>query len=146
MTDVAFHFNLPDKLGYACRLLRKAVGAGSQVIVTGEPHVLQQLDQLLWTFAPLEFIPHCWADASEAMLSRTPVVLQADLQVSVHQDVLVSLHPDVVPGFERFARLIELVGPDDADRQMARLRWKRYQEQGYTITRHDVAAKSAAAQ
>ena len=26
MTEVAFHFNAPDKLGYACRLLRKAVG------------------------------------------------------------------------------------------------------------------------
>ena len=34
MTDVAFHFNAPDKLAYACRLLRKAVGSGSRVVNT----------------------------------------------------------------------------------------------------------------
>ena len=34
MTEVTFHFNAPDKLGYACRLLRKAVGKGANVIVT----------------------------------------------------------------------------------------------------------------
>ena len=28
MTEVDFHFNAPDKLGYACRLLRKAVANG----------------------------------------------------------------------------------------------------------------------
>ena len=30
MTEVAFHFNAPDKLGYACRLLRKAVATGAR--------------------------------------------------------------------------------------------------------------------
>ena len=35
MTEVAFHFNAPDKLGYACRLLRKAVGTGARVLDLG---------------------------------------------------------------------------------------------------------------
>ena len=37
MTDVAFHFNVPDKLGYACRLLRKAHAAGGSVGVVAAP-------------------------------------------------------------------------------------------------------------
>ena len=36
MTEVAFHFNAPDKVAYACRLLRKAVGSGARVVVTAE--------------------------------------------------------------------------------------------------------------
>ena len=31
MTEIAFHFNAPDKLAYACRLLRKAVASGARV-------------------------------------------------------------------------------------------------------------------
>ena len=38
MTEVAFHFNVPDKLGYACRLLRKAYAAGGPVgVVAAQP-------------------------------------------------------------------------------------------------------------
>ena len=33
MTEISFHFNVPDKLAYACRLLRKAVNAGNKVVV-----------------------------------------------------------------------------------------------------------------
>ena len=31
MTEITFHVNTQDKVGYACRLLRKAWGAGSKV-------------------------------------------------------------------------------------------------------------------
>jgi hypothetical protein len=37
MTEIAFHFNVPDKLAYSCRLLRKAYLSGARVVVTGEP-------------------------------------------------------------------------------------------------------------
>jgi DNA polymerase III subunit chi len=48
---------------------------------------------------------------------------------------------DAVPdGFEAFERLIEVVTPDDADRQQARERWKHYAARGYNITRHDLGA------
>ena len=33
MTEVAFHFNAPDKRSYACRLLRKAYLRGARVLV-----------------------------------------------------------------------------------------------------------------
>ncbi|MBP7958348.1 MAG: DNA polymerase III subunit chi, partial [Ottowia sp.] len=56
MTDVAFHFNVPDKLGYACRLLRKAHAAGGSVGVVAAPVVLQELDARLWSFSALDFV------------------------------------------------------------------------------------------
>jgi DNA polymerase-3 subunit chi len=142
MTEVAFHFNVPDKLGYACRLLRKATGAGSRVVVTGEPEQLRSLDTELWTFSPLEFIAHCHAAAAEAeVVAASPVVLADTARGAPHQEVLVNLGEGVPEGFERFERLIEVVTQDEGDRQQARRRWKHYADRGYAITRHDLAAR-----
>jgi len=77
MTEIAFHFNAPDKLAYACRLLRKAVSSGAQVVVTGEPASLSALDTQLWTFAALEFVPHCRADSPVEQRLASPVILSA---------------------------------------------------------------------
>ena len=146
MTEVAFHFNVPDKLAYACRLLRKATGAGSKVVVTGESQQLRTLDTELWTFSALEFIPHCHAASADAqVLSASPVVLADTPRGTPHQEVLVNLGEGVPDGFERFERLIEVVSQDDGDRQRARARWKHYADRGYAIQRHDLAQRESGA-
>jgi DNA polymerase-3 subunit chi len=138
MTGVEFHFNAPDKVGYACRLLRKAVGKGAKVVVTGEPALLRELDTALWTFSPLEFVPHCHgASAGPAVLAASPVVLSEAAHTAPHQQVLVNLGPAVPEGFERFERLIEVVTGEEADRAQGRRRWKHYADRGYAIARHD---------
>jgi DNA polymerase-3 subunit chi len=140
MTEVAFHFNAPDKVGYACRLLRKACGTGARVVVTGAPDVLKDLDVTLWTFSPLEFIPHTYgAASSERAQARTPVILADSARSAPHQEVLVNLGSSVPDGFERFERLIEVVTVADDDRLQARRRWKHYADRGYAIVRHDLA-------
>ena len=50
MTEVSFHFNVPDRAEYTCRLLRKATRQGARVTVTGPGDVLSGLDRALWTF------------------------------------------------------------------------------------------------
>jgi len=140
MTEVAFHFNAPGKLEYACRLLRKAYGTGARVVVTGAAPLLQELDVNLWTFSPLEFVPHCLgARQGERVQARSPIVLSESPRAAPHQQVLVNLGVSVPDGFERFERLIEVVTRDDDDRQLARQRWKHYADRGYSIVRHDLA-------
>ncbi len=143
MTEVAFHFNVGDKVAYACRLLRKAVGGGAKVIVTGGPQALRQLDTTLWTFSPTDFVPHCQSTAQPALVQASAVILADSVQAVPHSQVLLNLGEFVPDGFERFERLIEIVGVDDADRQGARNRWKHYADRGYAITRHDLAQKGA---
>ena len=148
MTEIAFHFNAPDKLAYACRLLRKAVSSGAQVVVTGDAARLNSLDTQLWTFAALEFVPHCRADSPVEQRLASPVILSADLHDQTalpHHQVLVNLGHEVAPGYERFERVIEVVTLDDADRQWARQRWKHYADRGYSITRHDLKLKETSA-
>jgi DNA polymerase-3 subunit chi len=148
MTEIAFHFNAPDQLAYACRLLRKAVSSGAQVVVTGEAARLNALDTQLWTFAALEFVPHCRADSPTEQRLASPVILAPDLNqppALPHHQVLVNLGQEVAPGYERFERVIEIVTLDDADRQFARQRWKHYADRGYSITRHDLKLKETSA-
>lgn len=144
MTELAFHFGAPDKIAYACRLLRKAVGSGARVVVIGDPDQLQVLDEALWSLTPTDFVPHCLADAPAMLRKYSPVILSAGWDaVEQEHDVMVNLADQVPQGFDTFARLIEVVSLDPEDRSAARERWRFYSSQGYAIQRHDLALKSA---
>ena len=146
MTEIFFHFNAPGKVAYACRLLRKAVNGNARVVVAGDAHVLGQLDTALWTFSPLDFIPHCFDDAGAGMVGASPVVLERGkvrVPGGLRSQILVNLGAQVPEGFERFERLIELVGTDDDDRIIARDRWKYYAHRGYALKSHDVVTPTA---
>lgn len=143
MTAVAFHFNVPDRRAYACRLLRKAYLSGARVAVTGEAALLDELDRLLWTFQPLEFVPH-WrgaeADALPGRLRETPVLLLERHSPALGHDVLVNLGHEVPSGWQQYRRVIEIVSRDEFDRDRARARWRSYGAAGASIERHEVAS------
>lgn len=144
MTEVAFHFNAPDKLEYACRLLRKAVANSAQIVVAGDSQLLNALDSALWSFFPNSFIPHCTWQASEETLSFSPVVLVMSDELPgtlPHHHVLLNLGHELLKGFEAFERIIEIVTHDEHDKALARKRWKHYADRGYPLQRHDVGAK-----
>lgn len=139
MTEIAFHFNVPDKLAYSCRLLRKAYLSGASIAVTAEPEVLAELDLLLWSFSSSEFVPHCSSSASVTTLATTPIVLSASLADCSRHEVLVNLGQGIPAGFEAFERLIELVALSPDDVLAGRSRWKHYSARGYGMKRHDLA-------
>lgn len=139
MTQVDFHFNAPDKLQYACRLIRKIYRAGKPVVVACEDADQRDtLDQLLWTFSARDFIPHVCTD--DPLADSTPVLLGIDCAQAPHHEVIVNLGRTTPSGFGRFARLIEVVAADEEDRSQARERWRHYRDRGYPMTRHDLSA------
>lgn len=144
MTAIEFHVNAPDKVGFACRLLRKAVGRGARLLVTGEPELLRELDVALWTFSAVDFVPHCYgAAAGPAVLAASPVILADTAREAPNPQVLVNLGSRVPDGFERYERLIEVVTTAEADLQHGRRRWKHYADRGYALVKHDLAARAA---
>jgi DNA polymerase III subunit chi len=145
VTEVSFHFNVPDRLGYACRLLRKAVRRGARVVVSAPDDVLARFDKQLWVFEPLDFVPHVHARSGQppgARLRETPVWLSEQVHDVPHHDVLLNLGDTLIEGFESFARVIELVSQDGEDRQAGRARWKHYRDRGYELRKHDVAEEA----
>jgi DNA polymerase-3 subunit chi len=76
------------------------------------------------------------------MQQKCPVLLAEQVDLArVQKQVLVNLGGTVAAGFEKFERVIEVVSVDERDRDLARLRWKYYTEQGYTIKRHDLTLR-----
>jgi DNA polymerase III subunit chi len=143
MTEVSFHTGVLDLHGYACRLVRKAVRTGATVVVSAPSDTLRRFDQALWSFEPLEFIAHAMVRAGqpiEPRLARTPVWLVPPGATPPSSDVLVNLGCDVVPGFEAYRRVIEIVGTEPAQAQAARQRWRCYKEAGHAVTHHEVSA------
>jgi DNA polymerase-3 subunit chi len=63
MTQVDFHFNVPSRMAYVCRLLRKVVYSGHRVLVLLPHDQLDALDGALWSFSQEDFIAHARCEA-----------------------------------------------------------------------------------
>ena len=143
MTEVAFHFNAPDKLAYACRFARKLVRSDRRLVITAPQPVLDLLDVMLWRTGAQDFIAHGGSDSPGEVLDASPVLLLADPQQAAVREVLLNLGQEVPAGFGSYQHLIEVVSADDeGDRQQARQRWRHYAGRGYAIARHDLVLKS----
>jgi DNA polymerase-3 subunit chi len=138
MTRIDFYSNAESKLQVACQLAAKAFKERTPVVVYApDQGTARSFDRLLWTYQAIGFVPHCLA--SDALSSETPVVIAFDDAEAAHCRVLINLHSDSPPAFSRFERLIEIVGTDEDDRQLARGRFRFYRDRGYEIHHHDLA-------
>jgi DNA polymerase-3 subunit chi len=141
MTRVDFYFNAADRLQGACRLAGKAAAQGTRLLIyTPEPETRQRIDRLLWTWPATGFVPHC--AAGDPLAPETPVLLDGGTDAAPDCDIVLNLGADAPPGFERFERLLEIVGRDDAERQQARGRYRFYRERGYRIADHDLGGEA----
>lgn len=141
--EVAFHFNAPDKMVYASRLLRKAYLKGARVLVLARPQDAAALDQLLWTMAAVEFVPHCRTDASPTVRALSPICIASGAPPEpLAADVLINIGDEMPSDYHRFGRVIEVVSLDESDRRQARERWRQYQATGLEPQRHDLKASA----
>ncbi len=125
------------RLRLACRLAEKAFRQGHSVYVHADSDVLvQQLDELLWTFRDESFLPH--------EINRGPDTYPAPIQIGnvddpqVDPDMLINLAADVPSFFGRFKRMAELVDADPDVRTASRERFRYYKERGYPLQTHRV--------
>jgi DNA polymerase-3 subunit chi len=141
MTRVDFHSKVPDKISYACRLVRKARAADMKVVVfAADAAQISALDDAMWTFSEQDFLPHVMA--GDELAAVTPVILTTDVgQALPHHQVLVNLSRETPAYFARFERLFEIVSTDESDLLAGRERYRQYQQRGYPLT-HFVAEKS----
>src|SRR5206468_254 len=93
VTEIDGHYNMPDKLGYACRLLRKAVGVhGARLVVVADAALLDAIDLALWKLAPSDFVAHCRSDDPPYIVQRSPVVLADSTEAALpDRPILVNL-------------------------------------------------------
>ncbi|MES2261917.1 MAG: DNA polymerase III subunit chi [Pseudomonadota bacterium] len=141
MTRIDFHSNVPDKIAYACRLVRKAYAARNRIVLLADDAAqLAELDAALWTFSDTDFLPH--VAAGDALAGETPIILtERDDAVLPHTELLINLSRRAPAQFTRFQRVIEVVSSEESDAAAGRKRYIAYKQQDYQPT-HFVANKS----
>ncbi|MDB5916166.1 MAG: polymerase subunit chi [Massilia sp.] len=146
MTRIDFHTNILDKLSYACRLTRKAYGAGGKLVLLAEDAVqAATLNEALWTVSETDFLPHVMP--GDALAAQTPIIVtwigndaDSDGAGLPHGDMLVNLTRRTPANVDRFERVFEIISTDEDDAAAGRKRYLDYKKKSYPLT-HFVAGK-----
>jgi DNA polymerase-3 subunit chi len=138
VTTIDFYFNAGDPLQVACRLAAKVLGQGKRMLVHApEPELATRIDRMLWTWPAIGFVPHC--AVHDPLAADTPVLIGAGDESPFDCQVLLNLGQQCPPNFERFDRLLEVVGAGEEERSAGRERYRFYLDRGYKIANHDLA-------
>ena len=138
MARIEFHFNAPALVPYACRLLRKVHARGLRAQVVGHATTLALLDEALWTFSALDFLPHCGPQASPVELQASSALLSEVPDTRWHRQVLINLGESPLQAIDGFERIIDVVTVDELHRSQGRERWRHYTRLGHELIRHDL--------
>ncbi len=134
MTQVSFYSGSDDKLKTACRLCAKATQQEMKVMIySPDDAMIDQLDELLWTFSAGSFVPHCRMSDDEKVIDMTPVILSNQIHAGNHFDVLLNLDRQPPSQLDQFERIIEIADNSEEDKLAARERYRFYKEAGFEI-------------
>lgn len=124
---------------FACRLVEKAWGRGMRChINAATPDQAERLDDLLWTFRDISFIPHARNTVADDSAQRLAAIIGSGDEPAIQSDVLINLSPEVPAFFSRFERVAELVDNDGDRRKAGRERFRYYRDRGYPLESHNI--------
>ncbi len=140
MTRVSFYVtnsqSLQARLLLACKLLEKAhKQALNTYIHLDTDSSCQQLDELIWTYSDLSFIPHSIAPTQD---KETRVQLGFDFEPMENCDFLINLSNEIPEFFPRFVRLAEILDQETQILQAGRQRYRFYRDRGYNVDYHSL--------
>ena len=116
------------------KLLEKAVAAGYRVLLVGEnDHQLEKLDQLLWTYDPDSFLPHGTIKGGSS--EKQPILINSNFESPNGANLLAIINGAMSDKTEQFDRIIDMFdGKDQQAVENARNRWKKYKDQGHSLS------------
>jgi DNA polymerase III subunit chi len=124
-----------DPLLLVCELAKKSFESGqSTLILARSMEQAEQLDEKLWEFDELAFIPHQIAGDDDDAI--TPVLIAAPDAKPADRNLVINLRDDCAPGL--FERVLEVVPADEDQRAGSRQRWKTYQHAGFEVKKFDM--------
>ena len=140
MTRIAFYVgqsnNLQARLLLACKLVEKAFAQNMQVYIhTDQSSTSARLDELLWTYSDLSFIPHAIVPNTDKGLK---VLIGHDDHAPTSHEFLINLSNEIPPFLEQFERMAEVLDQEEAILVAGRKRYQLYRQQGYTLDYHQL--------
>ncbi|KZE31257.1 DNA polymerase III chi subunit [Crenobacter luteus] len=140
MTRIDFYTEVDKPADFACRLAHTVYKKGERLTVwLADGGALASFSTRLWCVSDTAFVPHCALD--DPLAPETPVVLTERLPDSA-AGVLLNLGPSYPDAPERFSRILEIVGRDEAALAAARERFRAYRARGFAIEHHDMSQRA----
>ncbi len=122
---------------FACSITAKAWHKGNRVhIHTGDEQTAAAIDDLLWTFRDISFVPHERYPGPTDDATRVTIGHGQDYPESA--EVVVNLDQRIPDFCSRFERVIEIVGGSDENKQLARQRYRQYRDDNFDIHDHRI--------
>jgi len=119
-----------------CELAKRGFAANLPILVLARDAAqAEELDDLLWSFDPDEYLPHQIAGVDEGE-DDTPILIAAPDSDTLPRPLLINLRDAAPAG--AYERVLEVVPADPAARGLLRERWKHYQSLGFDVTKHDM--------
>lgn len=127
---------LDARLAFACKLAETIWRKGYRLHLHCEDQALaEQADAALWDFRPDAYLPHA-IEGSE-MATSVPVTLGfGELPEPQGETALLNLHPEIPAGFERYARVAEIINQHQDVLMAKRACWQRYKALGHAVVPH----------
>jgi DNA polymerase-3 subunit chi len=122
-----------------CKLASKAWWEKHKVYIYTESQLqADTLDDLLWTYKDISFVPH--EQVADINDPETPILIACNEPPAKVDGILINMAPSAPHFCERFERILEIIDHDKARRLEGRRRYRLYQERGYTLRMHDMGS------
>ena len=143
MSEIDFYLisdTIPKaRLSFACKLLEKAYTKQHQIYVhTPDAATANQLNDMLWTFHDISFVPHQIVDEKTQDTPPPIVIGFSNDNPAKHHDILMNLDTNIPIFFKEFDRIIEIVSEDENQKNISRNKYKQYKQNGYEIKINDL--------
>ncbi len=128
---------------FVCRIAETARKEGCDIYIhAASREAAATIDDLLWTFRDISFLPHAPVDAADAA-EHSPIVIGWEGEQPQPRQVLINLSGAVPEHVENYERIIEIVPSDPDQRNQARRRYKDYRARGLEMHSHNAESAHA---
>lgn len=104
------------------------------VVAADHMERLQVIDQTLWTFSKLSFLPHGHAGTTPGEAARQPIWLSLEVESPNHADVLVLMSHKIPENISSFKRILDLFEGIPEHTEKAQQRFAQYQKNGHACS------------
>ncbi|MCF6765437.1 DNA polymerase III subunit chi [Thiotrichales bacterium 19S3-7] len=130
-----------ERLLFCCRLIEKVLKSQQRLIVLCKNYqMLEELDQLLWSYKDSSFIAHLPIDELTEKTASVPVILTTDeVEINTDCNIIVKLQNSELsslwPLNDTF-RVLEIVDQDQTVLESSRNNFKDYKKRGFKVGIH----------
>lgn len=122
---------------FVCQLTEKVRNEGYDIYIhAATREQATTIDDLLWTFKDISFLPHASIDSQD--VTECPVIIGWKGEEPLRRQVLINLSGAVPEHTDTYDRIIEVVPSDPAGRDRARQRYRDYRARGLEMHSHNI--------